>query len=753
MIVFPPVAGARRRPLLLSLALALGATGLLALALPPAAPLPAAELAPAEARAEAQLQRLAERLNGPSPDLPKLRKELLALRLSCPGTPTAVKAHALLGRLPSPLDRLERKTIPALERFDWQPKELVGVLGEHRGRHGAPVSCVAFSPDNSLIASGGSNLVRLWASGNMRLQATVGHGGVVTSLAFSRDSKALAVGGANGVVGVWDLVKGGAPRLRFWVSAASSPVYSVAFHPGNKVVAAGCHDNAVRLYDVSGKEAKELAGFTTHKEAVTAVAFSPDGKTLASGSNDKTVKLWAFDGTDAKERSVLAGHSAGLSAVAFSPSGRTLATGCGDGTIRTWALPAGPKPKERISHQGPKGAVTSLSFSASGTTLAATCGDNSVRLWSVGGGRFGVRGELKGHDGVVTGVAYSPDMRLLVSGGQDWTVRTWALKGPKPVERFVPWSHLSFAYSVAFSPDGQSLVSGSEDRVVRVWDLGRAEPRTRSYLKNDPPVPVYVVAYSPDGKRVAAAGQHPSVRQWDAGTGSKMAGCAGHPGAVFGLAYSPDGKRLLTGSEKELLLFDAVRGKELRRFPAHETRLTCMALSPDGRLALSGSGAYLYKDGKIVYKDGQPVYTDCVLKLWEVESGGAFAAVKDAKVPFYSATFDADGRKLFAGPYDALLRRWGLKGKGLAELPTWKGAQGHVHSMLVTPDGKSLVTRGLDGKVIVWDLPSGKRLHEWVFQENIGTMAASSDSRHLAVPLATGVVYVLRLRPAELRPR
>jgi serine/threonine-protein kinase len=33
------------------------------------------------------------------------------------------------------LDRLDPAAIPAAERFDWQPKELVAVLGEHRARH------------------------------------------------------------------------------------------------------------------------------------------------------------------------------------------------------------------------------------------------------------------------------------------------------------------------------------------------------------------------------------------------------------------------------------------------------------------------------------------------------------------------------------------------------------------------------------------------------------------------------------------
>ncbi len=728
--------------------LAPGAIVLLVLGLLGDRPAPAQPPNAAERKAQAALEKLRERAKGPSSEVAKVRQELIALRLTCPGTPTATRISAALGALRSPLDTLEARTIAKLEKFDWQPKELVGVLGEHRGRHGAAVSCVAISPDNTLVASGGAHLVRLWSIGTMRLQANLGHGHAVQSIAFSKNSKALVSGNSSGGVAVWDILKDAPPRLRFSISAASSPVYAVAFHPNNKVVAAGCYDNAVRLYDVGGKTAKTLLEVTNHKGPVTAVAFSPDGKTLASGSNDMSARLWDFDGKEIKEKSILEGHASALTSVAFSPSGKTLATGCGDGTIRMWGLPTGPRPKERLAHQGPKGAVTSMSFSSSGQTLAATCGDETIRLWAVAGPRLKERVKLEGHKGVVTGVAYSPNMKYLASCSSDWTVRTWDLnpkKGSKPLERFEPWSHLSAAYSVAFSPDDQTLVSGSYDRIVRFWDLNRAEPRTRNYLKFD--AVVYTVAYSPDGKRVAAGGQTTTVKQWDAATGRVRPSLPAHPSHVFGLAYTPDGKHLLTGSHKELLLFDAVKGQEVRRFPAHETPLTCMATSPDGLHALSGSGAYLYKDGKIVYKAGAVVYTDCVLRRWDLESGAEVSAIKDSDVPFYSATFSADSRQLFAGPYLAMIRRWAVKDKKTEELPPWKGSAAYVHQMLASPDGKAVLTRGLDGKVIVWEKASGRRLYEWTFQENIGLMAISSDSRHLAVGLVTGVVYVMRLAP------
>ena len=66
--------------------------------------------------------------------------------------------------MPSPLDKLDPLAIPSLERFDWQPKELVAVLGEHRGRPWTPVNFagLSYSADGKTILSQGIGEARLW---------------------------------------------------------------------------------------------------------------------------------------------------------------------------------------------------------------------------------------------------------------------------------------------------------------------------------------------------------------------------------------------------------------------------------------------------------------------------------------------------------------------------------------------------------------------------------------------------------------
>jgi WD40 repeat protein len=152
----------------------------------------------ADGGAEATLKGFRDRLTNSSGDREKLRGEILDFRLKHPGTAVAARASALLSRLRSPLDDLNATNVPALERFPaWQPKELVAVIGEHRGRHGAPVLC----PDGKQVATSGlDGQLVLWdlAGGKRLRQWTFQEN--VANVAYASDSRHLAVALATGVI-------------------------------------------------------------------------------------------------------------------------------------------------------------------------------------------------------------------------------------------------------------------------------------------------------------------------------------------------------------------------------------------------------------------------------------------------------------------------------------------------------------------------------------------------------------------------
>src|SRR5260221_10598844 len=82
------------------------------------------------------------------------------------------------------LDQFSREQIPPQERFEWQPAELIAVLGQHRGRPWykdsyrqviaveglgyREVSQVAFLAENLFVVSASHEAVRIWDAKTLR---------------------------------------------------------------------------------------------------------------------------------------------------------------------------------------------------------------------------------------------------------------------------------------------------------------------------------------------------------------------------------------------------------------------------------------------------------------------------------------------------------------------------------------------------------------------------------------------------------
>ena len=168
-----------------------------------------------------------------------------------------------------------------------------------------------------------------------------------SSLAISPDQSMLASGGSKWDMNVtlWDPYNN---KILKVFEGHTDFVTSVAFSPDRRTLASGSWDNTVRLWNIADGESTAI--LKGHTDQVLAVAFSPDGRTLASGSNDQTIRLW--DATTGQQKDTLLGHTSGVTAVAFSPDRKILASAGGwDNTVRLWDLSpsAIPAPIVRIS--------------------------------------------------------------------------------------------------------------------------------------------------------------------------------------------------------------------------------------------------------------------------------------------------------------------------------------------------------------------------------------------------------------------
>jgi WD40 repeat protein len=153
---------------------------------------------------------------------------------------------------------------------------------------GFQANSVAFAPDGRTIVTGEIDCsCRVWdAQTGLKRMTLRGDARGITCVAYSPDGSRLASAG-GGPVKIWDAASGAPLASLGQVSGGST---SVVFSPDGKRLALASWDGTIRVWDLSaGVEQARLEG---HLGQVLALAWSPDGRTLASGGYDATVRLW-----------------------------------------------------------------------------------------------------------------------------------------------------------------------------------------------------------------------------------------------------------------------------------------------------------------------------------------------------------------------------------------------------------------------------------------------------------------------------
>ena len=464
--------------------------------------------------------------------------------------------------------------------FDVSQPEKDPLLLDHRDQ----VNTARFSHSGRTIATGGANnFARIWDASTGEQKFELEGGGRISDLAFSPDDTLLATAGGNDTTArVWNLERRTSIAI---ITAHKSGVESVTFSPdGRSVVTTG--------RDGKGYIVRTESGFTQgllvrHHGPVNASAFSPDGELVATASDDGAARLWdatvdpsgPLPRADARR---IGGHVLPAPArrgpfVAFSPDGRRILSAGADGTARLWGPGDG---LVSLQHGGP---VNTGFFSRDGKTVITASDDGSARLWSVAGARAL---SILEHGAPVNVARLSPNGRLAVTAGRDGVALIWDVRRGTRLQRLETGSPVNDA---RFSPDGQLVATAGADGVAAIWRV--SDGRMLSVLRGHTGA-IVSLAFSRSGKRLGTASADSTARIWDVRSGASKE-LQGHTSGLTSLAFNPDGSLLATASiDADARVWNARSGKEVAVLRIHVGSVNDIAFSADGRwLATAGPQA------------------------------------------------------------------------------------------------------------------------------------------------------------------
>ncbi|KAL1409117.1 60S ribosomal subunit assembly or modification protein [Vanrija albida] len=323
-----------------------------------------------------------------------------------------------------------------------------------------------------------------------------GHTDSVVAAEWSSDGAYVATGGMDGRVRVWKHDDNFATWAVVADLESGSEIQWIRWHPKGPVLAAGCEDATVWLWQVpSGNVLNVLSG---HTMPVTQGVFPPPaGRQLLTASLDSSLILWnPAAGTPMFKASIfcppndpeLDPSEVGITALAVSPNGTIAAVGSAAGKVKLVSLPKGDVVGTLEGH-GEGESVEALVFidllngagGGKGVVLVSGGTDGKGFVWDVATGR--VRAELK-HDEPITSLAAhpAPAVHLVTSASADRILKTWDVRTGALVTELKGHAGVVNSVSVAPLPESagasdhglaaaQAVISGGDEGVSLVWKL------------------------------------------------------------------------------------------------------------------------------------------------------------------------------------------------------------------------------------------------------------------------------------------
>ena len=292
------------------------------------------------------------------------------------------------------------------------------------------------------------------------------------------------------------------------------------------------------------------------------------------------------------------------------------------------------------------------------------------------------------HGGPVRDLTISPDGSMLVSASFDYSAVVWT--APHITEKLTLYAHEAAVNTARFSPDGKLLATAGDDGRIYLWK--------KDVLVDEDPEPIILsghkgkvvnLAFSDDGSLLASASWDGSIGLWPLDRGPEAAAedsrfVLGHDGPVNMVQFAPNGTHLYSaGHDGQVRYWKLSNGEYLRSVVRNGWSISVMAVDEQTDMIAFGS-------------------SDGTMNIERLSDGKGILRIGDERVPVLA---------IYHSPWHNMIAFGNAKGRVVViNTEDWSivrdfnAANGPIWSLVIMPDGQSIVVAGLDDFITRWEL-------------------------------------------------
>lgn len=480
---------------------------------------------------------------------------------------------------------------------------------------------LAYSPDGQYIAVLNSftisilDALTLSNEFNFDFEAQITFG---TNLHFSPDGQYIAVGGQNGTIALLDLESQSRTRT---LVGHSSDVNQVVFSPDGKQLASTAirdvtgPDLNIKIWDVA--TGTEIYRFLEdyQKLGFTRLMYSPNGQYLAVGSLNGNVIVWELL-NGALVQALEDDQISAIYGIDYSHNGKfILANGVAVGDVseiidNTWEGADIPTDSQLLMWDT-ETSVLVHRWIYEDTVIqdTKTSPNDQYALVSAVGGNVlvidlttgAVLYEIETDSEFIFDMTWSSDDLFFAAAITD-NVLVWRLDDGALVHAL---PHDGASSEVIFSPDNHTILTTSGFHIY-LWDAVSGERVNEAEAEDL----ITEAIYHPNGQQILIGLGESTLQVWDTTTWTQVGPImAAHSNSITNgintLDFSLDGFFAVSGGhDGNVVVWDMVTQKAIRRFTGHTNAIQNVKFSPDGQTIIANDF-----DGKVL--------------MWRVDSADA----------------------------------------------------------------------------------------------------------------------------------